>query len=266
MDELPRVASKDQKRVEVYNILRALNWIYERSARDITTKDILNLHSFAMKSLVEEELGQFRKKHEGIFTSYGFPIYHAPPPSMVPKLIERLQKFINSEKEPLVPIRAVLAHFTFEKIHPFTDGSGRVGRLLIQMIMAKGGYGMKGILPLEEKIDLKRESYYQMLEESERDLTSYIEFMLETISEAADEAKTLILKKQKLSKEDFLLPRRAEIYEIIKDQKLVNFDMLKRRFISVNSRTLRYDLKKLQDEGLITKLGTTRGVYYKTTK
>lgn len=60
-----------------------------------------------------------------------------------------------------------------------------------------------------------------------------------------------------------LLPRRSEIYHTIKDHELVNFDMLHRRFMGVNERTLRYDLKKLADAGLIIKLGNTNGVYYK---
>lgn len=264
VDELPHLPSRDQKRVEVYNILRAIDWIHERSARDITTRDILTLHAYSMKKLADEEnLGKFRTKHEGVFTGAGYAIYHAPPPAQIEKLIERLLKFVNSNKEPLVPVRAILAHYTFEKIHPFVDGSGRVGRLLIQMVLAKGGYGMKGILPFEELIDKRRETYYRMLEESERDLTEHIEFMLEIIDEAAQDAKNKILKKQSVSKEDFLLPRRHEIYEIIKTQKLVNFDTIRRRFAKVNERTLRYDLKKLQDGGFITKLGTTRGVYYK---
>ena len=129
-------------------------------------------------------------------------------------------------------------------------------------MLAKGGYGMKGILPLEEFIDHKREEYYLMLEESERDLTEYIVFMLQTIDLAANETKTTILKKQNVKKEDLLLPRRAEIYQIIKEHKLVNIDFIRRRFIKVNQRTLRYDLKKLQDQGFIRKRGTTRGVYY----
>ncbi len=263
LDELIKLPSKDQKRYEVYNILRALNWIAQRSHRDITGKDINTLHGLSMKKLVEESsLGKFRDKHEAVFTTAGYPIYHAPPPNLIQKLIDRLVKYANSTKEPLVPIRAVLTHYTFEKIHPFVDGSGRVGRLLMQMVLAKGGYGMKGILPLEEYIDTKREEYYRMLEESERDLTDYVVFMLQTIEAAANQTKVTILKKQDVKKEDLLLPRRAEIYQIIKEHKLVNIDFIKRRFAKVNQRTLRYDLKQLQDQGFIRKRGTTRGVYY----
>jgi repressor of nif and glnA expression len=69
-------------------------------------------------------------------------------------------------------------------------------------------------------------------------------------------------QKQQLDVTDYLLPRRAEIYKIIEDQTLVSFDQLHRRFMAINPRTLRYDLKKLQDANLIRKRGTTKGVFY----
>lgn len=61
---------------------------------------------------------------------------------------------------------------------------------------------------------------------------------------------------------DSLLPRRFEIYNIIRDHRLINFDQIKRRFFGLNARTLRYDLKKLADVGLIRKRGRTKGVHY----
>lgn len=130
------------------------------------------------------------------------------------------------------------------------------------MVLAKSGYGFKGILPFEEMIDKRRETYYKMIEEPERDVTNYVEFMLEVIKDASTSTKKSILQKQKPDITDYLLPRRAEIFNIIKDHKMVNFDQLRRRFSKVNERTLRYDLKKLQDAGHIRKRGTTKGVYY----
>ena len=111
-------------------------------------------------------------------------------------------------------------------------------------------------------MDNHRSEYYRMLEETEKDATDYLEFMLEAIAETAEKAKRVVLEKQKPQAEDFLLPRRAEILRLIKEQKMMNFNQIKRRFLKVNERTLRYDLKKLQEQGLIRKLGTTRGVYY----
>lgn len=263
LDDYPRLAPKDRKRIEIQNILKAVNWIEERSKREITAKDILTLHSIAMKGIEYEELGKFRTKHEGIFTTAGTVIYHAPPPTLIPKLIEKVLHYSNKSKERFSPIKAVISHYIFEKIHPFTDGSGRVGRLFMLLVLTREGYGFKGILPFEERIDRRRETYYKMLEEPERDVTAYVEFMLEILADAGDKSKELILSKKKAESYESLLPRRAEILSIIKDHKLTNFDSIRRRFLSVNERTLRYDLMKLCQNGFIQKLGSTRGVYYK---
>ena len=72
----------------------------------------------------------------------------------------------------------------------------------------------------------------------------------------------MVQQKQYAKLEDYLLPRRAELWMLIKEHKLMSFDQIRRRFKNVNERTLRYDLKKLQDSGLIRKRGATRGVYY----
>lgn len=58
-------------------------------------------------------------------------------------------------------------------------------------------------------------------------------------------------------------PRQSEIYTIIKEHTIVSFDFIKRRFLKIPERTLRYDLKKLQDQNYIVKIGTTRGSYYR---
>ena len=65
-----------------------------------------------------------------------------------------------------------------------------------------------------------------------------------------------------LTREDFLLPRRREVLEIIKDHKIVSFDFIRRRFVAVPDSTLHYDLKHLMNRGFIKKLGATRGVVY----
>lgn len=261
LDDLQNRSSNNQKKIEVFNILEALNLILAGQGKDITLKQILELHQIVMNNL-SENLGKFRTEVSAIFNSAGIAIYMPPPPSQIQSLIEKLLKFINSEKETFVPIRAVLSHFIFEKIHPFLDGNGRVGRLLLQSILNKGNYGMKGMLSLEEYLDSHRLLYYGGLENREKDVTDYVEFMLEAISTTAKTAKNKVMEKREFEVEDFLLPRRSEILNIIKDHKLVNFDQIRRRFFAVNERTLRYDLKKLVDNGLIIKRGTTKGVYY----
>ena len=60
----------------------------------------------------------------------------------------------------------------------------------------------------------------------------------------------------------YLPPRQEEMFNIIKDHKIVNFNQIKRRFLEIPDRTLRYDLLALNKRGLIRKIGNTRGVYY----
>lgn len=262
-DDLSTTSSQDQRKQEVFNILKALNWLQGRSVKDLTNNDLMKLHSKICDGLVEpNNLGKIRREVSAIFNSAGIAIYMPPPPRQIQPGLEKLLKFINSSREQFIPIRAALAHYTFEKIHPFLDGNGRVGRLLIQAVLHKGGYGMKGLVAIEPYLDSNRSWYYQGLEDLEKDVTDYLEFMLKAIATSAETAKEIVLKKKNIEAEDYLLPRRAEILRIIKDQKLINFDTLKRRFLNVNERTLRFDLKRLSDEGLIRKLGSTRGVYY----
>lgn len=263
LDELTRVPSKDQKKVEVLNILKGLQLVQRRGARDITITFIKELHSKVMAGVGERgSVGQFRREVSAIFNSAGIAIYLPPKPSLVPSLMERLVKFANGPKEQFIPIRAILTHYTFEKIHPFLDGNGRVGRLVLQAVLEKTGYGMKGLLSIEEYLDKHRSDYYDVLALGEKDVTDYVEFMLEALAETSEQAKKLALNKEQVKPEDYLLPRRAEILAIIKDHQLVSFDTIKRRFFAVNDRTLRYDLKQLQNAGLIKKRGTTKGVYY----
>lgn len=232
---------------------------YEKNL--ITLKEILELHKITMNGLTSKN-GKLRHEVSAIFNQVEIAVYMPPPPGQVATLLNRLLKFTNGTKEPLVPLRAVIIHFMFEKIHPFLDGNGRVGRLFLQMVLKKNGYGMKGLLPLEEFLDNNRPTYYRMLESSENDATTYVVFILEAIATTANTAKQLILSKKDVQEEDFLLPRRNEILQIIKDHESVSFDMIRRRFLTVNERTLRFDLKKLQDGGFIVKRGTTKGATY----
>lgn len=263
LDLLPGKSSQDQKRREVFNILKGLNLIYQRSAKDLSVKDILRFHQIVLEGTVQKtDLGKFRTESSAIFNSASIAVYLPPMPNQIISHINKLLIFVNSNKEPFIPIRACLAHYVFEKVHPFLDGNGRVGRLILLSALTKGGYGMKGLLALEEYMDQDRNDYYRGLDNVERDITDFLEFMLEVIAKAAEDVKKQILEKKQANAEDYLLPRRAEILNIIKDHKLISFDEIRRRFKAVNERTLRYDLKKLQDSGLIRKRGITKGVYY----
>ena len=90
--------------------------------------------------------------------------------------------------------------------------------------------------------------------------------MLEAFSKQIEKIKVQIDEEIAKENNPFLPPRQEEIRNIINDQVIASFDMIRRRFLQVPERTLRWDLKKLLDKKLIEKSGETKGRYYRIKK
>jgi Fic family protein len=160
-------------------------------------------------------------------------------------------------------IRAAVGHFAFEKIHPFVDGNGRVGRLISQFIIDNRAENFSGLLPFEEQIENSREVYYSLLANEGRDITEFVEYFLERLNLAADKIiGQLKLSPKEIKPEDTLLPRRKEIVQLLRDHHDMSFDQIHRRFFAIRPNTLRNDLRQLTKQKIIIKLGATRGVVY----
>ena len=114
----------------------------------------------------------------------------------------------------------------------------------------------------EEYFDQNRQEYYDLLAESGKDATSFVEFCLKGFVYGLKQAVKDKSIRATVKKEDLLPPRRQEILRIIRDHHSASLDFLQRRLINVSGRLLRYDLKKLADGRFIRKLGITRGAIY----
>ena len=123
------------------------------------------------KLLLKWHEGIFRETKPDIagrFRNYMVRVgsYVAPDWRMMEKLVGQLVEFVNESSLNSVEV-AARAHYMFEKIHPFGDGNGRVGRLLMNFVLWKNGYPM---LVIEYK---KRASYYRALQRTEEDFVNY---------------------------------------------------------------------------------------------
>ena len=215
-----------------------------------------------MKNLSPDK-GRFRKEMSAIFNQAGIAIYTTRPPEKIPTLLTQLLQYANSKDERFPLITALISHLIFEKIHPFIDGNGRVGRLLILAILKAKNYDFGWFVPFEEYLDNHKSDYYYYLDTGLQNTNGYLIFMLNSFLSQVEELKKRVEDEEK--KKTILSPRLEEIYNIIKDHKVVSFDFIKRRFTKVPNRTLRYDLKKLADKNLIIKIGKTKGAFYKIT-
>lgn len=247
-------------KIEIANILKGLHWIYSLAPKKLSVAVILKLHQFVMAN-ISEQSGYFRKEPSAIFNQAGFAIYLPPPPTQVVNLIKNLVITVNSSKEK-GPVNAALSHFTFEKIHPFLDGNGRVGRLLSTLILKNSGFDFRGLATLEEYLEKKRQTYYDLLASNKKDITEFVDFFLEGLKVQADKTLQRIKNVKAETPEDLLLPRRREILEIVRNHEYISFNFLKRRFLKIPDSTLHYDIGKLLKSGFIKKLGTSRGVVY----
>lgn len=253
----------EEKNKEILNIIKA-NKFVEKTIKNnfkINNKFIYDLHSLVMSGALEITKS-FRHEMGAIFNQAGVAVYLSPPPTQVSHLIDQLINYINSNQEKFPLICALVSHLVFEKIHPFVDGNGRVGRLLIFSILKAKGYGDGYLISFEKYLDENKSDYYYFLDQGFKNTEVYLIFMLTAFLKESEELKKLIQSAQS-RKTTLLPPRQEEIYLIIKEHKVVSFDNIRRRFLKVPERTLRYDLKKLVNKGLTIKIGETRGSYYK---
>jgi len=136
--------------------------------------------------------GEFRRSQNWIGGSRpGNARFVPPPPDKVAALMNDLEKFLHDEpvRMPLL-IKAALAHVQFETIHPFLDGNGRVGRLLITLLLCTEGALSEPILYLSLYFKTHRDEYYDLLQRvrTEGVWESWLEFFLAGVLETAEQA------------------------------------------------------------------------------
>jgi Fic family protein len=144
--------------------------------------------------------GSFRTSQNWIGGSRpGNAKFVPPPPELIMDVLGDLENFLNDEKIKLpILIKAAIAHVQFETIHPFLDGNGRLGRLLITFILCNDGVLKEPLLYLSLYLKANRQQYYDHLQlvRETGDWEAWIQFFLtgviETASQATETAQSII--------------------------------------------------------------------------
>ena len=136
--------------------------------------------------------GEFRRSQNWIGGARpGAAVFAPPPHTAVPDCMAALERFLHAEDDGLpILVRAGLAHVQFETIHPFLDGNGRVGRLLVTLLLCHAGVLRDPLLYLSLYLKQRRGAYYALLDQVRRtgDWEAWLAFFLDGVREAAEAA------------------------------------------------------------------------------
>ena len=135
--------------------------------------------------------GEFRRSHNWIGGSRpGDAVFVPPPPQLVQECMGALERFLNERAGLPVLVLAGLAHLQFETIHPFLDGNGRVGRLLITLLLCEAGVLREPLLYLSLYFKQNRSEYYRLLDQVRKtgDWERWLVFFLDGVRQTAEGA------------------------------------------------------------------------------
>lgn len=194
--------------VEVSNYVRALEHGVARLAEGfpLSNRLIREIHSKLLEGGrgSEKVPGEFRRSQNWIGgTRPGNAHFVPPPPDEVEDCMAALERFIHEAATPSsVLLKAALAHVQFETIHPFLDGNGRVGRLLISLLLKEGGMLSQPLLYLSLHFKQNRQEYYRLLDtvRTDGDWEAWLDFFLDgvelTATGAVETARRLVAQFQ----------------------------------------------------------------------
>ena len=200
---------------EVQNYIKAMNEAIEDLKNlPLSSRLLRNTHATLLQGVRGEHKlpGEFRTSQNWIGgASLKDAVFIPPHNNDLPDIISDFDNFLNDDIHPLPPlIRIGITHYQFETIHPFLDGNGRIGRLLITLYLVSKGLLTKPTLYLSAFFEKNKTLYYDNLTRvrTHNDLTQWLKLFLEgtkqTAQDSIDTFKAIITLRQKTEYKDIL--------------------------------------------------------------
>ena len=262
----PVVGEKQNQEIaEIINYRRAMNFsVEELKTKTIGQSFLKKIHYLLLDSTrgFQKDRGQFRTGRVYI----GMPgaaiedaSYVPPSPEMLPELLTNWEKYINSnaEKDPLVQI--AIAHYQLEAIHPFRDGNGRVGRLMIPLFLYQRELLSSPLLYISEYFEKNRRDYYDYLRAvtEQNDWNSWLKFFLLALITQSLKTQNSIMKifdlncrmKNKIAAANSA--HAADLLDLLFMSPMITFVKIKDKLKTKNPQTIYNLLDKFIKLGIL---------------
>lgn len=265
--QVSRLSPREAVR-EVANYRDALEWGYQEiRTRPITTNLILDLHAILMDNVRgAAHAGRFKEHQNAIGTHERQRIEDAifvpPPPQDTLGLMSDLARYVNADNPQLKVVQCALTHYQFETIHPFRDGNGRVGRLLIVLQMIALGLLSAPLIYPSVYFERTRADYYGALQ-GVRDRgawSAWIEYFVEGVQAQCEETieltQTILKLQRRLHTEVAHVRRRHSVDAVVgaffEDPVLTAKDISERATMSIGA--VRTALGDLHEMGIVEEI------------
>jgi Fic family protein len=256
---------------EVTNYLRAFRLVQAQLRDPAGLPLSVRLLSDAHRVLLDgvrgngKQPGELRRSQNWIGgTRPGNAVFVPPPPERVPALLADLERFIHDATQPLPPlVKTALIHLQFETIHPFLDGNGRIGRLLIAALLEHWGLLPEPLMYLSGYLKKHQAEYYRRLSNvrTEGDWEGWVAFFLEGVAMAAQDAERSIVAiatlltadRRRLLASPKAGPASYRLFEMLPMMPRFNVEQVRQK-LGTTFPTANAAVKVLEDLGIVTEL------------
>ena len=256
---------------EVTNYLRAFRFVQDNLRKPTGLPISVRLMCEAHQLLLDgargagKQPGQLRKSQNWIGgTRPGNAVFVPPPADLVPRLLGDLERYIHQDAAALPPlVRIALIHAQFETIHPFLDGNGRIGRLLIAALLEQWRLLPEPLLYLSGYLKQHQLEYYRRLSaiRTDGDWEGWISFFLEGVASAANHAERGIVTiaslvasdRRRLLAQPGLSPTAYRLFEILPMMPRFTIEVVRQK-LSTTFPTATAAIKALMALGIVSEL------------
>jgi Fic family protein len=247
-------------RQEVENYVRALEYGCARlNDLPLSKRLVCEIHATLLDGVrgKTKTPGEFRRSQNWIGGSNPTNAVYVPPPvEHMQKALDAWERFLNEPGKIPVLVQCALMHAQFESIHPFLDGNGRTGRLLITLLLMERGRLTQPLLYLSAYIEVHKEAYYERLQGVRTDgaWNAWLHYFLTGVTEAAAAAARQAARLMDLWREyEYRLRDKPKSHVLVSPLFANPFMTVARAqsILKVSNPTARKAVSLLQERGLI---------------